>query len=293
MTGLPLLFNALLCIVTAVAGAWMGRRAHRRKTLFDASHILKHSPHLWLIVVLPVLLLAYHVTLVVRPDWEWSLPYEMQFYYGPVAWAVLIGCFTYFMGFGMAVFRVTRHPRQGQLGFAMILLFVAIQQFQWRSSHDRVPRLGEPTATGDGLVFQTSPDTCVPAAAASFLAALGERHSEAEMVRMLGTDTDGTLPSQLVMAMRALGYSESTVDVDREGIDAIRTPAVIFLRHNIHAITLLRLNGRYGFIWDPLRGRVIMSYPGMRLYLGGAHAIHFERKSDQNGPGGNAKSGGI
>ncbi|MBI1178259.1 hypothetical protein GC207_12560 [bacterium] len=293
MPGLSPFIDVLLCVCAAALGAWSGRRAHRREALSDASHILKHSPHLWLILVLPVALLAYHLTLVVKPALEWSLPYEMQYYYGPVAWSILIGCFTYFVAFGAVIFHETKHPKRKPLGFAMLLLFVAIQEFHWQAIHPLRPELGKPRTAEGGMIFQTSPDTCVPAASGSLLRVLGDPHSEAEMVRLLGTDTAGTLPSQLVMAMRSLGYSESTVDIDREGIDAIQTPAVIFLRHNSHAITLLRVDGEYGYIWDPLHGPVIMSYAGLRLYLGGAHAIHFEKSGSGPAKKENENRGGI
>lgn len=262
--------------MAGILGYLAGGRAHRREAFSDASHVFKHAPHLWLIAALPILLLAYHITFILKPAWEWSLPFAMQYYYAPAAWAILIGTFTYLAGFASSVFLATRHPRRFHLLAAMLLMCVAIEQFQWRSAEYRPPKMGAPRTSEDGFVFQTSPDTCVPAAAASLLDALGRHYSEADMVRRLGTETDGTLPSQLVMGMRRLGFRESTVDFDRDGVGAIKTPAVVFLRHNSHAVTLLRYDGKLGLIWDPIRGPVIMPNAGLHLYLRGAHALHFE-----------------
>jgi predicted double-glycine peptidase len=232
---------------------------------------------LWLVLALPVALLVYHFAFVVRPDWEWRLPYSVQYYYGPVAWGVLLGCFVYFAGFGGAVFVETRHPQRWKLGVAMLLLTIAVQQFHWRTTTRVVPATREPVVTFEGLVFQTSAETCVPAAAASLLAALGDRRTEAELVERMGTDMDGTLPSQMVMAMRRLGYRERTVSADRDGLGRIAVPAVVFLKDNRHAVTLLRHDQRGAWIWDPGRGRLVLSRERFRHFMEGAHAVHFAR----------------
>ncbi len=277
MPGLPIWINALLCALAGPLGVWVGRRAHRREPILDASHVLKHSPHLWLIIGLPLALLGYHVAFVLLPEWEWRLPYPVQYYYGPFAWGLLIGCFTYFAGFGGAVFLETRHPKRYLLGAAMLLLMVAIQQFHWRTTVREVPVLRAPKATFEGFVFQTSAATCVPAATASLLAALGDSRSEAELVALMGTDVDGTLPSQMVMAMRRLGYQETTRSADLDGLDGVSAPAVVFLKNNQHAVTLLRHDQRGGLFWDPGRGRVFMPVGRFERFLAGAHVVSFAR----------------
>jgi predicted double-glycine peptidase len=293
MPGLPVTLNVLLCLLTAGFGVWMGRRAHRREALSDATHVLRHSPHLGLVVGLPVGLLVYHLAFVIKPEWEWHLPYPVQYYYGPVAWGVLIGCFTYFAGFGGAVFLETRHPGRFQLGVVMVLLLLAMQLFHGRAATRVAPVVRAPKTTFEGFVFQTSPETCVPAAAASLLASLGDRRTEAELVELMGTDREGTLPAQLVMALRRMGFRETTFSIDRDGLASVAAPSVVFLRNNRHAITLLRHDHRGALIWDPGRGRVFVPADRFATFMAGAHAIAFSRMPPAETPPRAAAIGGI
>jgi predicted double-glycine peptidase len=293
MPGLPVTLNVLLCLVTAGFGVWMGRRAHRREALSDATHVLRHSPHLWLVLGLPLGLLAYHLFFVIKPEWEWRLPYPVQYYYGPVAWGVLIGCFTYFAGFGGAVYLETRHRQRLQLGALVGLLLVAVQLLHARSTKRDAPVIREAKTTFEGFVYQTSPETCVPAAAASLLATLGDRRTESELVELMGTDRGGTLPAQLVMALRRMGFRESTFSVDRGGLAAVAAPSVVFLRNNLHAVTLLRHDHRGALIWDPGRGRVFVPAARFEAFMAGAHAIAFSRVQPVEAPPRAAALGGI
>jgi hypothetical protein len=299
MSGLPLLFNVVLSLGVAALGIWVGRRAHRREPISDASHVLKHSPHLWLMLVLPVLLLAYHLAFVARPDWEWRLPYPVQYYYAPVAWGLLIGCFTYFAGFGGAVFLETRHPQRRQLGAAMLLLLGAMQMFHHQSTTRIKPEVQGGVTTAEGYTYQTSAATCVPAATATLLAVLGERRSEAELVELLGTDIHGTYPSQLVMAMRRLGFQETTVSIDRAGLAAVPTPAVVFLRNGSHSVTLLRFDQDSATIWNPEPpqpggppgGRLVIDRTAFGRYFAGAYAVSFQRRDSRKLQAGSQNGG--
>lgn len=293
MSGLPWPLNVLLCLTAGALGFWVGTRAHRRRPVLDATHVLRHSPHLWLVVGLPLALLAYHLTFALKPEWEWRLPYPAQYYYGPVAWGVLIGCFTYFAGFGGAVFLETRHRHRFQLGGVMLLLLAGLQLGQFRATTRVPPIVRPPRTTFEGFVYQTSPATCVPAAAASLLASLGDRRTEAELVELMGTDRHGTLPAQLVMALRRLGLQETTFSVDSGGLDSVGVPSVVFLRNNVHAITLLRRDDRGALIWDPARGRVFVPADRVAQFLAGAHAIAFRRSRADDAAPRAAALGGI
>lgn len=293
MSGLPWSLNLLICLTAGALGFWVGTRAHRRQPVLDATHVLRHSPHLWLVVGLPLALLAYHLTFALKPEWEWHLPYPVQYYYGPVAWGVLIGCFTYFAGFGGAVFLETRHRHRFQLGGVMLLLLAGLQFGQVRAATRVPPTVRPPRTTSEGFVYQTSPATCVPAAAASLLASLGDRRTEAELVELMGTDRHGTLPAQLVMALRRLGLQETTFNVDSGGLRSVGVPSVVFLRNNVHAITLLRHDDRGALIWDPARGRVFVPADRVAQFLAGAHAIAFRRSQPGDAAPRAAALGGI
>lgn len=269
--------NILLCVIAAIAGVTVGRRAHRREPILDASHVLKHSPHLWTVLLLPVALMAFHIAFDVNPDWEWRLPYEVQYFYGPAAWGVLLGCFTYFAGFGGAVFLITRHPRRLLLGAFMGLLFVLVQHLHQQATERVKPALGPPVVNRLGLVRQSTKATCVPAAAASLLAVLGDPRSERELVELFDTSVEGTAPSQIVMAMRRLGYRERTYNIDRDGLAEIGTPALIFLAKNTHAVTLLGHDDRVIAIWDPATGFIRAPATLLRARLAGGHALEFHR----------------
>jgi len=287
MAGLPIFWNLALCLAAAAMGIGMGWRAHRREPVLEGTHLLRHSPHLWAIVLLPLALLVFHVTFVLRPRWEWLLPYAVQYYYAPAAWGLLLGCFTYFAGFGGIVFRQGLHPRRHLLATTMLFLFLALQQFHGQVVRHIPPAVRDAAVTPEGFTYQTSPETCVPAAAATLLASLGDPRSEAELVELLGTDVNGTLPSQLVMAMRRLGYRESTYSIDRDGLEGLPVPAILFLRDNAHSVTLLRLDERRAVIWNPAPpspggppgGRLIIDRSAFTRYFAGAHAISFERRS--------------
>ena len=83
--------------------------------------------------------------------------------------------------------------------------------------------------------------------------------------------------SQMVMAMRRLGFRETTFSVDLDGLDGVSAPAVVFLKNNQHALTLLRYDQRGGLLWDPGRGRVFMPVGRFERFLAGAHVVSFAR----------------
>ena len=277
MSGLPIWLNVLLCVLAAIAGVQIGRRAHRRQPISDASHVLNHTPHLWLILLLPVALMAFHIVFDLNPDWEWRLPYVVQYFYGPVAWGVLLGCFTYFAGFGGVVFLITRHPRSLVLGAFMGLLFIFVQHLHKQATARIPPTFGPPVVSPLGLVRQSTKATCVPAAAASLLAVLGDPRSERELAELFETSVDGTAPAQIVMAMRRLGYRERTFNIDRDGLAGVGSPAVIFLAKNTHAVTLLRHDEHVIEIWDPARGLIRAPTALLGARLAGGHALEFQR----------------
>jgi hypothetical protein len=277
MSGIPFWLNILISALAAVLGIFVGIRAHRREPISNASKVLNHSPHLWFVLVSPLLLLVFHATFHFNPELEWSLPYAAQYYYGPFSWSVIIACFTYFCGFGSAVFVTSNHPKRWHLSASMVMLFVLLQQYHVRATAiiPAVPR--EMRVEQGGFVRQSTRSTCVAAAAATALNLMGDPRDEAEMIRLLGTDYEGTSPSQLVMAMRRLGYRQHTVDVDREGLDGLKAPAVIFLKDNIHAMTLVKTGRDGALIWDPDRGKFGYDWARLRVVLAGAHVIHFFR----------------
>ncbi|GEM_PF-2426155 len=278
MSGIPIWFNILVSALAAGLGVAFGVHAHRREPVLAASRVLTHSPHLWFVLIAPLLLVIFHATFHFFPELEWSLPYAAQYYYGPFSWCLIIACFTYFAGFGAAVFLTSKHPGRWQLGFVMALLFGLLQEYHLRAT-DTVPVVpGTPVVEPGGFVRQSTRSTCVAAAAATALNLMGDPRDEAQMIRLLGTDRDGTTPSQLVMAMRRLGYRERTIDVARDGLDDLRAPSVIFLTNNIHALTLVNMDREGALIWDPDRGRHFYKWELLSRALTGSRIIDFTKK---------------
>lgn len=276
MSGLPTFANLVLCILAAVLGAAVGLRAHRREPISEASKVLKHSPHLWTVLLLPLLVMAVHTLFEFNSDWEWLLPFAVQYYYGPVAWGLVLACFTYFAGFGGSVFVTTGHPKRIQLGAAIVMLFSGVQLMHFQATQLPTPELGPPQVTPSGLVLQSNSSTCVPAAAASLLNQLGDPRTEAELVKLFDTRVDGTSPSQLVRGMRELGYDARAVNIERESVDAVTPPAVLFVQQGTHAMTLLAVRGRRIDVWDPDAGKILLlSRDQFRILAAGAHAVQF------------------
>lgn len=280
MSGIPTWLNVILSVCSAVLGVYAGLKAHRREPISEASKVLKHSPHLWIVLIAPVALLIFHTLFHLNPNLEWLLPYTVSYYYGPFAWGLVICCFTYFAGFGGAVFLTSMHPHRWLLGVAIAMMFAALQQSHLQASQ-RQPAYSRANAVlPGGYVIQSNRSTCVAAAAATLLNHMGAPRTEAEMIRLLGTDAEGTLPSQLVIAMRRLGYSDRTIKVDRDGADDLQAPAVVFVENNIHALTLISVNEELVHVWDPNNRHLTYRRNELRNAFAGAHIIDFTRKNN-------------
>ena len=169
MNGIPIWLNVVLSLVSVALGVYFGLRAHRREPISEASKVLKHSPHLWFVLVAPLALIIFHTVFHYNPDLEWFLPYPVQYYYGPFAWGLVIGAFTYFAGFGGAVFLTSNHPRRWLLGAAMVTLFVALQQSHLNANQHRPVESRVNAVLRGGFVVQSNGSTCVAAAAATLL----------------------------------------------------------------------------------------------------------------------------
>jgi ABC-type bacteriocin/lantibiotic exporter with double-glycine peptidase domain len=162
----------------------------------------------------------------------------------------------------------------GPLCFGMTVVAL-IQVYAAWTSRPNLPPIGGTRISGDGVILQTTPFTCVPAAGANIAAMLGVHATEKELAELFHTTRDGTFPAQALRGMKTLGISGRKVKTG-SSIRAIHPPAMLFILGDTHAVVYDGMKGGLIEIWNPSFGKKLMTEAQLGLNWDG-HALEFKR----------------
>ncbi|MCG8587195.1 MAG: cysteine peptidase family C39 domain-containing protein [Pirellulales bacterium] len=240
-----------------VAATAYGFRSARRDPELTLENALHRS---WaLVVVLVTATVVFAVTLAAEfydPICQ-QLPLIIQRYVGWIAWGVLLVAFAAMAGFAWSLSQAWGKERSGRLLAALIALNVVLAVFAYRWLAPIAHQLG-PGKVVDGIVMQTSGETCVAASLANVARHFGISLDERQAAELLLTSREGTTRGQLRYALSRLGLSFKTVSVD--ALSDVTPPAVLFVDHSTvghegHAAIFMRRLPHAYEIWDPIDGR--------------------------------------
>jgi len=173
--------------------------------------------------------------------------------------------------FGFIHHRIARVPTRRLMPakwFFTILFFavllspyvnLVLSPVQWWDTPDR---------WSDGVCMQTSEASCGPCAVATVLRLYGHAASEREIARETHTDSGGTLPHDMIRALRrrSLAVSVLLLEDPRDtlpspSIACVRLPSLAGIKHFI--VVFHHADDEYT-IGDPLLGR--LTIPAEKLY---------------------------
>jgi ABC-type bacteriocin/lantibiotic exporter with double-glycine peptidase domain len=159
-----------------------------------------------------------------------------------------------------------------------VLLF--IQVYAGWSSRPGLPPIGDTRISNDGVILQTTPFTCVPAAGANIAAILGVHVTEKQLVELFHTTRDGTFPAQALRGLQELGISGRKVPPGT-GIRDVHPPAMLFILSDTHAVVYAGMTDGLAEIWNISGGKSFLAEWRLRQIWDG-HALEFKRAGEQN-----------
>lgn len=240
--------------------------------------LLSGSPHLYLAFPLLVLLPITNVYAGTYPSIQWEMPAWLQAHWAALSWGIISGVLAYVFGFCSVAANITRDRLKWHVVFFGTLVLAVIQLCAAKSTDSNLPPLGKPRISDDGVILQTTPFTCVPAAAANIARILGVHATERELVDLFHTSRDGTFPAQVLYGFESLGINGRKAPED-EGIEGVRAPAMLFIAGDTHAVVYTGMRNGIVEILNPSTGRVLL--PEWRLgQLWDGHALEFTRASE-------------
>jgi hypothetical protein len=251
---------------------WKERRFHTFEALVgSARHLYWAMP---LLGFLPV----FNVYAGTRPSIQWEMPAWLQYHWAGLSWGVICGVLAYVFGFCSVAAATTGHRWKWPAVYFGAVVLTFIQVYALWSERPNLPPIGGAVVSGDGVILQTTPFTCVPAAGANIAAILGVRTSEKELVELCHTTRYGTFPAQVLYGLEKLGITGRKAPEDG-GIEAVKPPAMLFISEDTHAVVYNGMkNGRIE-IWNPSLGKVLV--PEWRLgQLWDGHALEFQRAAN-------------
>jgi hypothetical protein len=237
--------------------------------------LLRKTRHLYLVFPLLLALPFINVYLARDPSLQWDMPDWLQLHWATLSWGIVSGLLAYVFGFCSIVALTTGHRwRWGLVYFGAAILAI-IQAYAGWSSRPNLPPLGEIRMSSDGVILQTTPYTCVPAAGANIAAMLGVHTTERELAELFHTTRDGTFPAQVLRGLKELGISGRKVTTGG-GLNAIHPPAMFFIFGDTHAVVYAGMTGGLAEIWNPSFGKAFL--PEWRLSkMWEGHVLEFER----------------
>jgi len=126
------------------------------------------------------------------------------------------------------------------------------------------------------VILQSCSTTCVPATGANIASLLGLRATERELVELFHTTREGTFPAQALVGLKQLGIRGTKVTVPNGEINKLRSPAMLFIFGDTHAVTYVGTSHGMVELWDPRSGKRFIPETRLRDIWQG-HAIEFSR----------------
>ena len=236
---------------------------------------MRKTRHLYLVFPLLLAFPFLNVYLARDPSLQWDMPDWLQLHWAALSWGIVSGLLAYVFGFCSIVALATGHRWRWGLVYFGVAVLAVIQAYAGWSSRPMLPSMGETRISSDGVILQTTPYTCVPAAGANIAAILGVHTTEGKLVELFHTTRDGTFPAQVLRGMKELGISGRKV-TDYNGIRALRPPAMLFIFGDTHAVVYAGMSGGRAEIWNPSVGKALL--PEWRLgQMWEGHALEFQR----------------
>ena len=158
-----------ICGCAVCTFRWVSGRAGSFQSLLSgAFHIYLALPAL---VALPIA----NVYAGTNPSLQWQMPAWLQLHWAGLSWGVVSGVMAYVFGFCSVAAAVTGDRWKWPVVYFGAAFLTLIQVYARWSSIPHLPPLGRPSISQDGVILQTTPFTCVPAAGANVAAILGLR----------------------------------------------------------------------------------------------------------------------
>jgi hypothetical protein len=269
------IWQVAVILVFGASGAAVCRARLKGQEAENFQALLGKTRHLYLVFPLLLVLPFINVYLARNPSLQWDMPPWLQLHWAALSWGIVSALLAYVFGFCSIVGLTTGHRwRWGMIYFGVAVL-AAIQVYAVWSSKPNLPPLGETRISSDGVILQTTPYTCVPAAAANIAAMLGVHTTERELVEMFHTTRDGTFPAHVLSGLKELGISGRKVASDSP-LSAIHPPAMLFVFADSHAVVFAGMTGGLAEIWNPSVGKAFLPEWRLRQMWDG-HALEFER----------------
>lgn len=264
MVAVPIGINICILMLSISLGYIEGRRLVARlpeltlQTLLSQVRYLKIGLPLFMIA-----LVAIQGTLF-QPSVAWQLPLAIAYSQTAIAWAILQLVLTWVFSTVVTIAYLTHAP--SRLGYIMMgtLVVIIIQSIQWGLTRPVAPHLTH-VVTPDGVILQSSGESCAAATGANIVNALGLSATEPDMARLFGTARgQGTSAAQVIRDMRQLGIVTEKHSLAHGSPQGLPAPAMLFVDHpdvgpEAHAVAFMGMSQGQAEIWDPLVGQLFLS----------------------------------
>jgi hypothetical protein len=261
MVGVPLPLNVVLLVVAILGGVLEYRRLAARGITLTLDRVVSPAPSLAVGVPLVGLSLLGVLLVHACTSLPWHLPLWWTYYDMVLMWGTLLALCAFVCGLVGAVAFATQHRARWPVGLSGALVLVTLHGVQWYYSQPVTTSLRHIT-TSDGVILQSSGESCAAAAGANLVRALGMQKTEREMAGLFGTTKFlGTSHAQVVYGMQALGLVAARA-VQLPSADPAQLPglAMLFVDYpatgrESHAVAFMGFAAGKAEIWDSLVGK--------------------------------------
>ncbi|MBI2423442.1 MAG: hypothetical protein HYV27_11495 [Candidatus Hydrogenedentes bacterium] len=281
MNQLPWVLSLATACLATLAGVRYGRILHHRGISFTGSIRLRDMPALPLALLAFALLSALSSVVTAQAAWSWYLPVPVEYYLLPGIWAAKIGFTAFALAAMAAIAWRTRHKQRIPILLFALCAVLIVEGLQRRASQPGLDKLVD--RERDGLILQSTGDTCAAATCANIARHLGLPATESEMVALLHTTWLGTSPAQIVYGMRHLGLEARKRSIASRDPAELIPPAVLLVDVGdlpfAHAVAYVGRQGERYEIWDPSSGRQLRTLGEIQGHWRGA-AIEISRPQE-------------
>jgi len=264
MVGVPLSLEILLLLASILAGVLEYRRSVARGTRLTLDRVVRQVPSLYIGVLLLLLGLLAIQIVNASSSLAWHLPLWWMYYDTVLLWGMFLALCAFVFSLAATVAFDTHSRERWKIAIVGALVLVAIHGVQWYYTRPVAPYLRHET-TGDGVILQSSGESCAAATGANIAGAFGLQKTEREMAGLFGTTKFfGTSPAQVVYGMRTLGLAAHRVQLPSADPAQLTSLAMLFVDHpatgpESHAVAFMGLTNGTAEIWDPLVGKRLLN----------------------------------
>lgn len=252
----------VLFVAGGLAAGWAhGGRLVRRVPGFGLQTAHRHARVGVLFVAAVMVPIGVLSVCGLSPGLAWWFPLWLEVAQQFLNWAGIGGSLAYLAALSLRAVYHERHRERHKLSFALTLLLAAIILFRWWGTWPIADTLAEMT-DDDKVVLQSSGSSCAAATAANILSAFGIHETEAALAGEMGTTVIGTSRGRVAFAMWRRGLRCRSVHVT--SFTEVKPPAALVVDHpatgpETHMVALMAIVGDKAEIWDPLKGKILMT----------------------------------